>query len=208
MVAYSCCIVSLPRAFLQSRQYSDSTLQAVQDFDDSQVDIDLLFALVEHIVLRMPEGAVLCFLPGWDDISKLHERLIKAHTFRDTSRFVIIPLHSMMPTVNQKTVFDRPPPGTRKIILSTNIAETSITIDDIVYVVDSGYVKEKDYDFINDIDSLRALPISRASARQRKGRAGRVQPGVRLFLDGICSVIIASCLLGKTYSPVLPIPST
>ena len=105
---------------------------------------------------------------------------MRAPGFRDGSRFVIIPLHSMMPTVNQKTVFDRPPPGVRKIILSTNIAETSITIDDIVYVVDCGKAKEKDYDFVNDIDSLQAMWVSRAAARQRKGRAGRVQPGQEL----------------------------
>jgi len=79
-------------------------------------------------------------------------------------------------------VFERPPPGVRKIVISTNIAETSVTIDDVVYVVDSGRVKENRYDPINKMASLVEVWASRASCKQRRGRAGRVRPGVAFHL--------------------------
>ncbi|XP_020915911.1 ATP-dependent DNA/RNA helicase DHX36 [Exaiptasia diaphana] len=94
-----------------------------------------------------------------------------------TDKYLIIPLHSMMPTTNQHQVFDRPPPGVRKIVLATNIAETSITIDDVVFVVDCGKAKEKSYDATRKISSLMPAWISKASSKQRRGRAGRVQKG-------------------------------
>jgi len=124
----------------------------------------------------MEEGAILVFLPGWDDISKLHDNLKKEALF-SSDKFIIIPLHSMMPSANQREVFDRPPKGVRKIVIATNIAETSITIDDVVFVVDAGKVKEKTYDVNNKIACLQPVWISKASSRQRRGRAGRVQPG-------------------------------
>lgn len=74
-------------------------------------------------------------------------------------------------------MFTRPPPGTRKIVLATNIAETAITIDDVVYVIDSGKVKEKSYDPFTNVSTLQCGWISKASARQREGRAGRVRAG-------------------------------
>lgn len=77
----------------------------------------------------------------------------------------------------QKKVFTRPPPGMRKIVLATNIAETAITIDDVVYVIDSGKVKEKSYDPFTNVSTLQCGWISKASARQREGRAGRVRAG-------------------------------
>jgi len=83
----------------------------------------------------------------------------------------------MMPSTSQREVFDRPPQGVRKIVIATNIAETSITIDDVVFVVDAGKVKQKTYDVNNKIACLQPVWISKASARQRRGRAGRVQPG-------------------------------
>jgi len=84
----------------------------------------------------------------------------------------------MVPSVEQKKVFRHPPPGCRKIVLSTNIAETAITIDDVVYVIDSGRMKEKSYDPYNNVSTLQSSWVSKASAKQREGRAGRCQPGI------------------------------
>ena len=80
--------------------------------------------------------------------------------------------------MSQREIFARPRAGVRKIVAATNIAETSITIDDIVFVVDAGKAKEKTYDPVNRLACLMPAWISRASARQRRGRAGRVQAGV------------------------------
>jgi ATP-dependent RNA helicase DHX36 len=82
-----------------------------------------------------------------------------------------------VPVAEQKKVFTQPPPGMRKIVLATNIAETAITIDDVVYVIDSGKVKEKSYDPFTNVSTLQCGWISKASARQREGRAGRVRAG-------------------------------
>ena len=83
----------------------------------------------------------------------------------------------MVPPQDQKRVFQRPPRGVRKVVLATNIAETAVTIDDVVFVVDSGRLKEKSYDAHTGVSTLQAAWISRASAQQRRGRAGRVRPG-------------------------------
>lgn len=87
-----------------------------------------------------------------------------------------------MPSASQQEIFERAPEGGRKIVLSTNIAETSITIDDIVFVVDCGKAKEKGYDASNKISKLKLTWVSKASVRQRRGRAGRVQEGVCFHL--------------------------
>uniref|UniRef100_A0A8D2P3F0 ATP-dependent DNA/RNA helicase DHX36 n=1 Tax=Zosterops lateralis melanops TaxID=1220523 RepID=A0A8D2P3F0_ZOSLA len=122
------------------------------------------------------DGAILVFLPGWDNISTLHEILTSQVMFK-SDRFIIIPLHSLMPTVNQTQVFKKTPPGVRKIVIATNIAETSITIDDVVFVIDGGKIKETHFDTQNNISTMAAEWVSKANAKQRKGRAGRVQPG-------------------------------
>ena len=124
-------------------------------------------------------GAVLVFLTGWDDIVKVRDLCASDEILGDASRFLILPLHGQMPSAHQREIFDRPRRGARKVILATNIAETSITIDDVVYVVDCGKSKEKSYDALNDMACLLPAWISKASARQRRGRAGRVRPGAR-----------------------------
>ncbi|XP_072248425.1 ATP-dependent DNA/RNA helicase DHX36 [Leuresthes tenuis] len=161
---------------LQGR-YSNSTVEALEMLDsDEKIDLDLIVALIRHIVFNDEEGAILVFLPGWDNISTLNDLLMAQQVFR-SDRFVIIPLHSLMPTVNQTQVFKRPPPGVRKIVIATNIAETSITIDDVVYVIDGGKIKETNFDTNNNISTMTAEWVSLANAKQRKGRAGRVRPG-------------------------------
>lgn len=90
---------------------------------------------------------------------------------------VIFPLHSLMPTASQREIFKPPSPGTRKVIIATNIAETSITIEDVVYVVDCGKIKIKNFDVDSNTSTLQPEWISLANLKQRRGRAGRVQPG-------------------------------
>ncbi|XP_074498368.1 ATP-dependent DNA/RNA helicase DHX36 [Sebastes fasciatus] len=161
---------------LQGR-YSDNTIETLEMLDnDEKIDLELILALIRHIVLKQEEGAILVFLPGWDNISGLNDLLTAQQMFR-SDRFVIIPLHSLMPTVNQTQVFKRPPPGVRKIVIATNIAETSITIDDVVYVIDGGKIKETNFDTNNNISTMTAEWVSLANAKQRRGRAGRVCPG-------------------------------
>ncbi|GMH15707.1 hypothetical protein Nepgr_017548 [Nepenthes gracilis] len=145
------------------------------------IDVVLIEQLLRKICVdssHSTDGAILVFLPGWDDINRTKECLLANPFFKDPSKFMILALHSMMPSVEQKKVFKHPPPGCQKIILSTNIAETAITIDDVVYVIDSGRMKEKSYDPYNNVSTLQSSWISKASAKQREGRAGRCQPGV------------------------------
>ncbi|XP_071422863.1 ATP-dependent DNA/RNA helicase DHX36 isoform X1 [Pithys albifrons albifrons] len=157
-------------------RYSASTIDALEMMDDDKVDLNLIAALIRHIVLEEEDGAILVFLPGWDNISTLHDLLMSQVMFK-SDRFIIIPLHSLMPTVNQTQVFKKTPPGVRKIVIATNIAETSITIDDVVFVIDGGKIKETHFDTQNNISTMAAEWVSKANAKQRKGRAGRVQPG-------------------------------
>ncbi|XP_050669842.1 3'-5' RNA helicase YTHDC2-like isoform X6 [Leptidea sinapis] len=139
------------------------------------IDHNLMLALVKHIHLQMPKGSILIFLPGYDDIVTLRD-LIQGSSEMTTAKYQIFTLHSNMQTSDQKKVFN-PLPNARKIIISTNIAETSITIDDVVYVVDSCKVKEKYYESNGGVCSLQCVWSSRACGQQRAGRAGRTRPG-------------------------------
>ncbi|XP_057805319.1 DExH-box ATP-dependent RNA helicase DExH1 isoform X2 [Salvia miltiorrhiza] len=160
------------------KSYSASTRQSLEAWSGSQLDLGLVEATIEHICRHEGAGAILVFLTGWDDISKLLDKL-RANLFvGDPNKFLVLPLHGSMPTINQREIFDRPPHNVRKIVLATNIAESSITIDDVVYVIDCGKAKETSYDALNKLACLLPSWISKASAHQRRGRAGRVQPGV------------------------------
>lgn len=145
-------------------------------FDDEKVDTGLITSLIHKIHSSEGDGAILVFLPGYDDIVNLKTAISEDRLF-ENARYVIYILHSALQHSDQKRIFKNPPNGVRKIILSTNIAETSITINDVVYVVDSGKVKEKTYDALTSLTALKSNWISKASALQRKGRAGRCQPG-------------------------------
>lgn len=92
-------------------------------------------------------------------------------------KHVIIPLHSTIAPEDQRRAFVRPAAGTRKVVVSTNIAETSVTIEDVVFVIDSGKLKERRFNAARGISMLVLDHVSQASARQRKGRAGRVREG-------------------------------
>ncbi|GFS52184.1 probable ATP-dependent RNA helicase DHX34 [Trichonephila clavipes] len=126
-------------------------------------------------------GDVLIFLSGMTEIS-IVEEAAKAYAEK-SSKWIILPLHSTLSIEDQDKVFDIAPEGVRKCIISTNVAETSITIDGVRFVVDSGKVKEMSYHPVCHMQRLQEFWISKASAEQRKGRAGRTGPGVcfRLF---------------------------
>ncbi|CAL1527826.1 unnamed protein product [Lymnaea stagnalis] len=160
---------------LQGR-YSQKTISVLQNFDFSKVNIDLMAHIVNYICTRLENGAILVFVPGWEDIKKLNEAIQNTPRCKSGS-LKVIPLHSLMPTVNQREVFERPPPGVRKIVIATNIAETSITIDDVVFVIDCGKIKVKGFQPEINLSSLETQWVSKANAKQRRGRAGRVQPG-------------------------------
>ncbi|URD78790.1 hypothetical protein MUK42_02456 [Musa troglodytarum] len=134
-----------------------------------------------------PAGDILVFLTGQDDIDAA-VKLLREDTQDDrrrTSGLLVLPLYSGLSRDDQGLVFAPTPKGKRKVVISTNIAETSLTLEGVVYVVDSGFSKQRFYNPISDIESLVVTPISKASARQRAGRAGRIRPGkcFRLYTE-------------------------
>lgn len=165
--------------------FSPLTCRSVRNPASELVNVDLIAELVQLINARKPEGAILVFLTGYDQISKLNQLLTSQHRpGRDSSGLIldVYPLHSMMPTIDQRSIFSVAPRGHRKVVLATNIAETSITIDDVVYVVDCGKHKVTGYNEQDQIGTMAEEWISVANARQRRGRAGRVQPGICFHL--------------------------
>lgn len=166
---------------------SNSVIKTLSIMDFDKVNLELIEALLEWIVdgkHSYPPGAILVFLPGLAEIKMLYEQLQCNSLFnnRRSKRCIIHPLHSSLSSEEQPAVFTKPPVGVTKIIISTNIAETSITIDDVVYVIDCGKMKEKRYDASKGMESLEDTFVSQANALQRKGRAGRVASGVCFHL--------------------------
>ncbi|XP_027989581.2 ATP-dependent RNA helicase DHX30 isoform X2 [Eptesicus fuscus] len=149
--------------------------------DECALDLDLVTDLVLHIDARGEPGGILCFLPGWQEIKGVQQRLQEALGLHE-SKYLILPVHSNIPMMDQKAIFQQPPAGVRKIVLATNIAETSITINDIVHVVDSGLHKEERYDLKTKVSCLETVWVSRANVIQRRGRAGRCQSGFAYHL--------------------------
>ncbi|KAI4100007.1 MAG: hypothetical protein LQ339_005674 [Xanthoria mediterranea] len=149
------------------------------DRDDAIVPFSLIATTIAHISKTTKEGAILVFLPGLEEMVKVQD-LLSRHPlgldFGDASRYKVHLLHSSLPAA-QTEVFNEVPQGCRKIILSTNIAETSVTIPDVQYVVDTGKLREKQYDQIRRITQLKCTWISKSNSKQRAGRAGRVQNG-------------------------------
>ena len=164
----------------QERKVSSSGTAVVNEKEEALVPHVLIAATVAHVVKTTSDGAILVFLPGLDDIVKVNEQLtqvpVLGTNFNDQDKFKFFLLHSSMPA-GQTEVFEPPPPGIRKIILATNIAETSITIPDVQHVIDSGKLREKRYDQARRITQLQCTWISKSNSKQRAGRAGRVQNG-------------------------------
>ncbi|KAJ8718392.1 hypothetical protein PYW08_002629 [Mythimna loreyi] len=132
--------------------------------------------LIDNKYPRDERGDLLIFMSGVQEITAIAEAA-QQYAEKD-KKWIVLPLHSGLSLAEQDKVFDYPPDGVRKCIVSTNIAETSVTIDGIRFVVDSGKVKEMSYDSTTKMQRLKEFWISKASADQRKGRAGRTGPGV------------------------------
>lgn len=134
---------------------------------------------VFQIHITQGAGDILVFLTGQEEIEAMETNL------QETARklgskvreMLICPIYANLPTELQAKIFEPTPPNSRKVVLATNIAETSLTIDGIVYVIDPGFVKENQFNARTGMESLVVVPCSRASAGQRAGRAGRVGPG-------------------------------
>ena len=182
--------------------------------DQDRLDHDLILKLLGHIHRHQAPGAVLVFLPGYEDISTMCDLVSQDQVLGKETSIVI--LHSQIGSAESKKAFQQPPRGQRKIVLATNVAETGVTIPDIVYVVDTGKVKLKTFDSLTNTSMLKCEWISQTSATQRKGRAGRCQAGqvYRLFSSSLAASmaqfttpeilrtsLLALCLQTKLLAP-------
>jgi ATP-dependent RNA helicase DHX8/PRP22 len=142
---------------------------------------------VMQIHLSEPPGDILVFLTGQEEIDTACETLYNRmkQLGKSVPELIVLPVYSALPSEMQTRIFEPAPKGSRKVVVATNIAEASLTIDGILYVVDPGFCKEKLYNARTSMDSLVVVPCSQASARQRAGRAGRTGPGkcYRLFTE-------------------------
>ena len=157
------------RTFPVDIQFSRSPCE---DYVDSAVKQ----VLAVHV--SQGPGDILVFMTGQEDIEITCELVAeRLKLLNDPPKLSILPIYSQMPADLQAKIFDRAPPGVRKVIVATNIAETSLTVDGIMYVVDAGFSKLKVYNPRMGMDTLQITPISQANASQRAGRAGRTGPG-------------------------------
>ena len=183
----------------------------VEIFYTQEPERDYLEAAVRTVTqihLMEPPGDVLLFLTGEEEIEdacrKIRGEIEQAGPSAAAAN--VVPLYSSLPPAQQSKIFDKAPVGQdgrpgRKIVVSTNIAETSLTIDGVVYVVDPGFSKQKVYNPRIRVESLLVSPISRASSHQRAGRAGRTQPGkcFRLYTE----MSFKKDLIEQTYPEIL-----
>lgn len=152
----------------------------VEDYVDAAVKQAL------QIHLTPSKGDMLIFMPGQEDIevtcALITERLDEVE---DAPLLAILPIYSQLPSDLQAKIFQKSPEGVRKCIVATNIAETSLTVDGIIFVIDCGYCKLKVFNPKIGMDALQVYPISQANANQRSGRAGRTGPGqcFRLYTE-------------------------
>lgn len=176
---YSCPIFTIP-----GRLFPVSVMYAKAPEPDY---LDAALITVMQIHLAEPPGDILVFLTGKEEIDTsceiLYDRMKQLG--KGAPPLLVLPVYSALPSEMQTRIFEPAPPGTRKCVVSTNIAEASLTIDGIYYVVDPGFVKQKVYNAKLGMDSLVVTPISQNSANQRAGRAGRTGPGkcFRLYTE-------------------------
>jgi len=176
---FDCNIFTIP-----GRTFPVEILYAKQPESD-YMDAALITVLQIH--MSAPKGDILLFLTGQEEIdhacSYLHEKMKKLGN--DAPDLLIYAAYGALPSEMQSKIFEPTTPGKRKVVVATNIAEASITIDGIYYVVDPGFAKVNVYNPKRGLDSLIITPISQASAKQRAGRAGRTGPGkcYRLYTE-------------------------
>ncbi len=188
---------------LDPAEYSLRTRLAVTRIDTARNYYDLIERTLRHICEdegspygdAVP-GAVLVFLPGVAEITRMKALLESTRAFSDARRYRVCALHSALPMQEQQRAFEIPPAHVRKIILSTNVAETGVTIPDAVFVVDTCLVKETRFDDASRMRSLVQCRVPRSSAEQRRGRAGRVR-------DGFCFRLITRWEYDNTLAPEL-----
>ncbi|KUI63563.1 ATP-dependent RNA helicase DHX36 [Cytospora mali] len=162
--------------------YDDASASAKED---TILPAGLIATTIGHVLRTTTDGAVLVFFPGLTEIQAI-EKILRTQSVlgvnvSDETKYKLFLLHSSIPD-SQRTVFEKPSPGIRKVILSTNIAETSVTIPDVQYVIDTGKVRQIQYDNSTRVSWLQNSWISKSNAKQRAGRAGRVQNGHYLAL--------------------------
>lgn len=169
---------------IEGRMYPVDVLYLEKPAEDY---VERAVQTVFEIHTKEPDGDILVFLSGREEIDTavqaISERAANLHP-RSPS-LMPLPLYAGLSTEQQMYVFEEAPENTRKVIFSTNIAEASVTIDGIMYVVDTGFVKLRAFNPITGIETLTATPVSKASATQRAGRAGRTKPGkcFRLYTE-------------------------
>ncbi|KAJ9483924.1 hypothetical protein VN97_g9468 [Penicillium thymicola] len=164
--------------------YSRQTKETIINIDEYRLDYDLIKRLLLKIATA-PEmahysKAILIFMPGLAEIRRLNDEILSEPMFQ--RGWIVHTLHSSIASEDQEKAFNVPPEGTRKIVIATNIAETGITIPDITAVVDAGKEKIMRFDERRQLSRLVESFISRANAKQRRGRAGRVQNGICFHL--------------------------
>ncbi|KAH6608136.1 helicase [Trichoderma cornu-damae] len=169
---------------LEGRTYPIDTLYLESPAEDY---VEKAVGTVFDIHTQEGEGDVLVFLTGREEIDNAIQAVAERAAGLDGRHGALqpLPLYAGLSTEQQMYVFDKPPEGTRKVVFSTNIAEASVTIDGIVHVIDCGFVKLRAYNPRTGIETLTTTPISKASASQRAGRAGRTKAGkcYRLYTE-------------------------
>lgn len=164
--------------------YSAATCDTLFRLDEYRIAFDLIVRLLETIATKERftnySKAILVFLPGLAEIRRLNDLLAGHPTFRNG--WYVCSLHSSIAMEEQEQAFNLPPDGVRKIVLSTNIAETGVTIPDITCVIDTGKQREMRFDERRQLSRLIEVFVSKANAKQRRGRAGRVQNGLCFHL--------------------------
>ncbi|XP_047148296.1 probable pre-mRNA-splicing factor ATP-dependent RNA helicase DEAH5 [Vigna umbellata] len=176
---FNCNIFTIP-----GRTFPVEIVYAMQPESDY---LDASLRSVLQIHFTEPEGDILLFLTGQEEIDFACQDLVEKMKGlgKNVPELVILPVYSALPSEMQYRIFEPAPPGKRKVVVATNIAEASLTIDGICYVIDPGFAKQNVYNPKQGLDSLVITPISQASAKQRAGRAGRTGPGkcYRLYTE-------------------------